>query len=181
MKRRHFLRASLGSLATIGMSASGALARAATGVSERPDPPRVDLTQLHFIVDERSLGRTPLWFILDSGCSICRTAYSDLRSRAALHDRTFATFQVRFVPVGDTHDSAQAAARAFAAHSMEGFFVPGWDIQLVPGVWQTVEEDVKRNTAAARTLPGYPAFVIEGRPIKLGYDGWHGLSDWLSS
>lgn len=181
MKRRHFLGASLASLATISLSPATALAHAAAGESERPDAPRVDLTRLHFIVDEPSLGRTPLWFILDSGCSICRTAYSDLRSRAALHDRTLATFQVRFVPVGDTHDSAYAAGRAFAAHSMEGFFVPGWDLQPAPAVWQTVQEDVQRNTAATRALPGYPAFVIEGRPIKLGYDGWHDLSDWLSS
>jgi hypothetical protein len=179
MSRRDFLAACL--TAFLAPVATSTLARdlsvpEGANANARGATLRLDTSPLKYIVDEPSLGRTPLWVILDSGCDVCLSAFSDLRTHAAIHDRALATFELRFVPVGDTPDSAAAAARAFAANSMEGFFIRNWNVPITAAAIQEQHE----NTLATRSLPGYPAFLIEDQPVKLGYRGWAEFADWLA-
>ncbi|WP_031358060.1 hypothetical protein [Caballeronia sordidicola] len=179
MSRRDFLAGCIAALlapVTAPTSASAAPTPMKLDGAAHSLQVQLDTSALKYIVDEPSLGRTPLWFILDSGCDICRNALSDLRTHAAIHDRTLLSFELRFVPVGDTPDSAAAAARAFAANSMEGFFVQSWSVPVTPLAKHAQHE----NTLATRSLPGYPAFVIEDQPVKLGYGGWAEFAEWLA-
>lgn len=178
MSRRDFLAACITALlAPVATPTSAREAPIPMKLNADPHgaPLRLDTSQLRYIVDQPSLGRTPLWFILDSGCDVCLSAFSDLRTHAAIHDRTLAMFELRFVPVGDTPDAAAAAVRAFAANSMEGFFVRSWSVPITPAAIQAQHE----NTVTTRPLPGYPAFVIEDQLVKLGYGGWADFADWL--
>lgn len=168
MNRRIFLFSAL----------AGASALAARSASAHVQlPPEIDTYQLHYLTADAGPGATPLWMILDSTCDICGGAYADLRSRAAVHDRALVPYQLRFAPVGSSPETMRAAVRAFSAHSIEGFFQPDWEAQTTEAAIQAVNG----NNKAAWALPGYPAFIVRGKPIKMGYAGWSDFLDWLSA
>lgn len=179
MSRRDFLATCVATLfAPIAApTIAGEVTRLATSSHSGINAVQLDTKRLQYIADEPSLGRIPLWVVLDSGCDVCLEAFSDLRTRAAIHDRALSSFEVRFVPVGDTPESAAASTRAFAAGSMEGFFVKNWTAAIT----QVAIQAQQQNTDATRALPGYPAFLAEGHPIKLGYGGWADFADWLGA